>query len=65
MRANLDQLKEQFYIAANIDNADEEFQALLTGYKEAFGDKYDLLIHVLYNHMSADLYDYLHEEMKK
>ena len=47
---------------------DEAFEIALTnlknGYKEAFGDKYELMIQVLVGHCDATLFECLYDEVK-
>lgn len=57
----INELVQTFNDAADNGEASKEFELLLEGYKQLFGDKYRLFIYALLNHHSANLYDYLQE----
>ena len=54
----LDELKNKFYE----DPTNESYKALKDAYKQHFGDMYLDVLHVMFEHMGAELYDWLYEE---
>lgn len=63
-KERLDALNKTFYLAADDGDASKEFEALLAGYRNVFGDKADLLIHCLHEHCGASMCDYLWGHLK-
>lgn len=57
----INDLLKTFNEAADKGDAKEEFESLMAAYKATFGDKFELLVDILYHHHSANFYDYLHE----
>lgn len=57
----LDELRDEFHANDDMEKNEETFNALIEGYKEHFGDKWNDVKHILLNHMSADLYDCIYE----
>jgi hypothetical protein len=65
MKDMINKLYETFNEKAYSGDAQGEFNALLDGYKDVFGDKFELFLHCMYSHNSADMHDSLYEHLFK
>lgn len=57
---DLDELKNAFYE----DACDETYKALHDAYKQHFGAMYKDVMYVMFEHMGAELYDWLYADDK-
>lgn len=62
---DVNQLAQTFQDASDCGDASIEFERLLCGYKALFGNTYEMFLHAIYHHHSANFYDYLDEHIQK